>query len=261
MKTTAVLLVLLLLSACSRSLVNSDPGSLPNQDHLTVLSLNMKGYDPNASREARMQPVVNLCKQEGMDLLLLQEGVSGLLKGSIDLLRDKLTFPASFEAPVFGVWPFNLNNVGIISRYPWLETHSASCEIKMVQVIDNLPIPGKRRVVMGQVHVPGIGQVNAYSVHLASGPTTQEERQKQVTCMLDFINSRPGAVMDILGGDFNFGPDNLAYQMILDTGFQGFGQAPDFVFVRGHGGITEGKIVFTDHFVSDHCGILVKIVK
>ena len=94
---------------------------------------------------------------------------------------------------------------------------------------------------------------------MASSPTTQEERNKQISCIIDFINSNSSDSMEILGGDFNMDVDNPAYGYIIDAGFRGYGNAPDFIFVRGAIEIVDWKIVFTDHFVSDHCGILVKI--
>jgi endonuclease/exonuclease/phosphatase family metal-dependent hydrolase len=259
MKTIILTLALLLAGCSTFHEVNGPAAALPDQTSIKVLTLNLKA-DDSQPREARLEPVVAACKAQGVDILLLQEGASGVSEtDNIDLLRAKLGYPSMIEAPVFGVYPFKLNNVGIISRYPWLETNSSACEVQVVEKIDQLPIPGKRRVIMGQVYIPGLGQVYAYSVHLASSPTNQEERNKQVACMLEFIDSRPGGVLEILGGDFNFGEDNPAYQMIIRAGFKGVGSAPDFIFVRGAGEIIDWHPEFTDHFVSDHVGVVATI--
>ena len=259
-KTIYLLLIFIFIGCSTISVHNSFVESISNQDQITILSLNMMGYDPNNSRIDRMQPVIDLCKQDNVDILLLQEGYSGLFqRDSINYLRDELGFPASFEAPVFGVYPFSLQNIGIISRYPWLETDSSPCEIQMIETIDNLPVPNKRRVVMGQIDVPGMGKINTYSVHMASSPTTEEERTKQISCIINFIDSKTNDSAEILGGDFNMSPDSPAYKVIIDAGFRGYGQTPDFIFVRGPIEIVDWKLVFADHFVSDHCGILVKI--
>jgi endonuclease/exonuclease/phosphatase family metal-dependent hydrolase len=242
-------------------LKSSPDSSWTPRDYLTVLSLNLKGHDPNYSREERLRPVVELCRAEKVDVLLLQEGVAGLVvRDSIKELQGQLGLAGRTKAPVFGVWPFMTYEIGVLSRFPFNRTVSAGCGVSMVPTLDKLPIPGKRRIVGGHFQVPGLGAVKACSVHLASKPLNQEERMKQVTCLLAFISEQSRPDLEILGGDFNFRQNNPAYGLVQAAGFQGFGSGVDFVFCRG-GEVYDGKSVFTDHFVSDHCGILVKIRK
>ncbi len=113
---------------------------------------------------------------------------------------------------------------------------------------------------MAHLDVPGIGMINVYSTHMASSPTTQEEREKQVMEEIVFINSQMKADIDIFGGDFNFDNTNPAYKIIQNSGFVGYDVGVDHIMIRG-GRILSGEEVFSDHFVSDHSGILVEVSK
>ena len=84
-------------------------------------------------------------------------------------------------------------------------------------------------------------------------PVTQEKREEQTRCL------RAANPM-IWGGDFNFTRDNPAYALVnlSEAIYPGEAQA-DMIFSTLP--VIESKTVFTDHYVSDHVGVLATFKK
>jgi endonuclease/exonuclease/phosphatase family metal-dependent hydrolase len=262
MKKYFILFYLLLvgcgtLSLCQRVNVNSPPF----KTSLTILSFNMLGVSLTASRDARMIPLVQVCKENNVDILLLQESIWQPNEDRISLLRGALGgLYDCTEAPTFGVWPFQIHDIGILSKYPFIAINSADCTIKMTGTLDNMPLPNKKRVVTATINVSGVGVVNVASTHMASCPVSEEERQNQVKMIVGFIETLPKADMDIIGGDFNFDNNNLAYSILTSMGYIGCDVGIDHIMVRG-GKFISCQEVLNDHYSSDHSGVLATVSK
>ncbi|MCM8820398.1 MAG: endonuclease/exonuclease/phosphatase family protein, partial [Candidatus Omnitrophica bacterium] len=164
-----------------------------------------------------------------------------------------------FMTPSFGYWIFFQYEIGLLSRFKFYKVDSAPCRIKSKELVDNLFIPGRRRAVAGLSYVHGIGQVAFVSVHLDSSPVDEDERMRQYEMLLNFLQ-RLSADMIILAGDFNAELTNPGFKMLQDYGFEIVGShIVDHILVKG-GKSIRSEVVFTDNYVSDHCGILVEII-
>ena len=201
---------------------------------MKILNLNMKVSDAQHSRADRMSPVAQLVKEEGVDVLLLQEGVrSCLVYDSIRSLNKLLGGWNIYERSYVGVpffWEFR---VGILSRFPIVKTSSVYLEVPQDLLLDAVPLPGRRRAILARVQHPDFGEVEFVSVHLTAGPKTEQYRENQFIRLMNWLapNWRPV----ILGGDFNAGRGSSAYQVIESAYFKEIptGSSPDFIFTPG----------------------------
>ncbi|MCM8776975.1 MAG: endonuclease/exonuclease/phosphatase family protein [Candidatus Omnitrophica bacterium] len=255
---TVIILLMGCLPCCVRIRNNYEEKHILVKS-IKVLTLNMKASDSRHTREERVQPVVELVKSESIDVLFLQEGTSGLVPGnSIGMLQTLLGNYDCFMRPSFGYWMFFQYEIGLLSRFKFYKVDSAPCRIKSKEFVDNLFIPGRRRAIAGLSDVPGMGRVAFVSVHLDSSPVDETERMRQYEMLLEFLQ-RLSTDIIILAGDFNAGLTNPGFKMLQDYGFEIVGSSiVDHILVKGGRGI-RSEVVFTDNYVSDHCGVFAEI--
>ena len=236
---THLLLMLCLIFGCvsiqSNGVVPTDPKTLK------VLTINLCA-DWKASRQERADKIVSFVQNEKIDLILTQEGIRGV--GQFDAVKyiaGKIGYSYA-QSPAFGVPGFFEYCVGIISATPLSNVQSVGCQVPGGDPIDQVPFPGAGRGILATV-----GTLRVLSSHMMA-PVSQGNRENQVRCLAD------SAPM-IWGGDFNFNRDNVAYALIglPEAAYPGDSQV-DMIF--GSLPVIESKAVFTDHYVSDHGGIL-----
>jgi len=266
---------------------------------LRVLTLNLMQRSPVAGRSERFDRIAEFLESQAraghpVDVLLLQEGCSGLVVGTMDSLGDlrrKLALKglnySLYSRPYLGVPALLVFRIGILTRAKILYTGGAPLDMKTGNWFDDFPLPGRKRVVAAGLDHAAC-RVNVFSVHLSSGGN-QEARVRQARDLLGFINqfsiTHPADIA-ILGGDMNAGPDTPVYELLaaefVDAhtadaggspaytfnlprnphchGYPGGPSRIDFVFVRGRNiKVLSSEVVFNgeNEWVSDHCGVLV----
>lgn len=285
------------VSSCAvhRPTIPEDKAAAPC---LRVLTLNLMQKSPVASREDRFAKIAEFLRarcDEGrpVDVLLLQEGCSGLWVGTADSINDLrrslarvgLTYDIHSQ-PSFGVSSFLVFRVGVLTRAQIRYCDGRALDCRTGNWYDDCPIPGRKRVVMvGIDHA--IGRVNLFSAHLASGGT-EKDRTRHAEELLRFISEmdekRPADVT-VLGGDMNTCAGSPLYGLIaahLTDAYAkanpgsagptfdlpgnphnlGNGAAPrriDFIFVKGKDLLVQdSEVVFgcEGWWVSDHAGVL-----
>ena len=218
---------------------------MPPKDGIKVLTINLCA-DWQAPRQDRGDKIIDLVRQEQVDIILTQEGIQGL--GQFDMAKyiaGQLGY-SYCQAPAFGVPGFFAYCVCIISSYPIANSQVIGCQVAGGDPIDKVPFPGSGRGLLAN-----IGGMWVMSTHLMA-PVSQENKEKQIRCLSSALP--PGIV--IWGGDFNFTRIDPAYRFIgLDEAVYSGEPQVDMIFSRG---LTakDARIVFADHYVSDHVGIL-----
>jgi endonuclease/exonuclease/phosphatase family metal-dependent hydrolase len=204
--------------------------------------------------------VADFVEANGVDVLLVQEGVrSCFVYDTIRALADDLGFNY-FAKSTFGFPLFWESRVGIISRYEITDVLSLDCEVPQTDWLDAIPLPWRKRAVAVAVEPPGLGNTWIVSAHLSSAPASQLARQLQVDALMAWVGDLPIAAITVLGGDFNLGRENPAFQTITRRGFIEAGAStPDFIFIQGAVQFA-GQEVLTDREISDHAGVLVEVM-
>ena len=246
-----LLLALLICGCCTfQPLGPSVPvGNQP----IRVMTLNLCA-DWTAPRNDRLKAVATFCQDNQVDVLLVQEAVSGIGQGNAaNFLAGKLGYYYS-QVPAFGFPLFYQFNIGVISRWPISQSRSLGCQVPGGVFVDNVPNPCSSRALLVQT-----GGLWFATCHLII-PFTEENHERQVSCILGKL---PAEV--IWGGDFNSDRNNPAYSIITGAGFKDAPPAGaplvDLIFYRGaNWRLISSTLVLTDHYVTDHPGgVLVEI--
>jgi|WetSurMetagenome_2_1015567.scaffolds.fasta_scaffold214230_1 endonuclease/exonuclease/phosphatase family metal-dependent hydrolase len=221
---------------------------------MKVLALNLC-VSWKYTREARLSAVAHFCEEQGVDVLLVQEGVrSCFVYDTLRFLAKRLGFhqfcKSNIGFPLF--WEFR---VGVLSRYPILS--AASLNLKIAQnggLLDRFPLPWRKRAVSVTVDVPGLGIANLISVHLSSCAKTIADKARELALVSEWRQTLSPCDVEVFGGDFNTSLDGM-------KAGTSFGASPDYVFVQG-GQIINPLKVFPGQTVTDHdCGLLVEVAK
>jgi maltose 6'-phosphate phosphatase len=180
--------------------------------YLRILTINLL-FSEIDDRDRRLGIIANFIAQKTVDVIIMQEVVSGGLVGtdnSVRDLQDKLADKGlnyerrtEFEAGVPGL--LEVGN-GILSRCHILFELSkrlpAASEIEILGLDIKLP----RNVHMTRLKIPSFGRFSVYNTHLCAGCSLSEHRE-QVEALLAFVNkteqSLPPDDPIMLGGDFN----------------------------------------------------------
>ena len=274
------------------------PGPPRRDAGLRVLTLNLMQMSPVAGRGERFEKIAQFVKarqDEGrpVDVLLLQEGCSGVWVGTSDSLNDLRQKLAHLglhydlrSQPCFGVPIFLQFRVGLLSNEKILYSDSRELPCHVGNWLDDCPLPGRKRAVMAGIAHP-IGRVNLFTTHLASGGRAPDKEQ-QAKDLLQFIrdvSATHPADLTVLGSDMNTYPDTPVYKRLAgdltdsyaaanpnapgptfnlpgNPHCKGYGGGPrriDFIFFKGKDiEVASSEVVFNigGWFVSDHCGVL-----
>ena len=158
-RVVCVLLVAFGAGSCANS---QSPTATPKRQDscLRVLTLNLMQMSPVAGRGERFEKIAQFVKtrqDEGrpVDVLLLQEGCSGVWVGTSDSLND-LRKPLARKGlgyelcsqPCFGVPVFLQFRVGVLSNEKILYTDARDLPCPTGDWLDDCPLPGRKRAVM-----------------------------------------------------------------------------------------------------------------
>jgi maltose 6'-phosphate phosphatase len=205
-----------------------------SRGYLKILTINLLAPEVD-DRDRRLAIIANYIAKKTVDVIIMQEVVSGSLvdtDNSVRDLQEKLADKGldyerrtEFEAGVPGL--LEIGN-GILSRCHILFELSkrlpAASEIEILGLDIKLP----RIVHMTRLKIPGFGRFSVYNTHLCAGCTFSEHKE-QVEVLLAFVNkterSLPPDDPIMLGGDFNIdrfkeSPREVrVYRLIVNQGF------------------------------------------
>jgi len=212
-----------------------------------ILTFNLKGFD-NRPRKGRSEAFVALAAPEKPDVILLQEGVGGLVAGTWCSIAQVVRMFAGYGLPY-------KSTVCRMTGYPGILTYTLGIltlrqhTFLGVEEIHNVPMEWEGlfpwyRKIMGV----RCGGVNFYTTHFGGG--TESGQMRQAGDALSFIK-RTGSQLAVFGGDFNFigGP---AHELIQSRVFyEGGGGRIDKFYIRGFPSAT-CEILFNDPAISDH---------
>lgn len=228
---------------------------------MKILSLNFCASHAR-SRSARLKAVGEFVRANGVDVLLMQEGVRSCLAYDTGRQLSRLLRPpwGRYAKSNIG-WPFFWEiRVGVFSRYPILKTYHADLSVPIKRTLpDCLPLPWRAHAA-GALVDAGCRRILLAAVHLSSGPETSADQLNQTYKLLSWIGGLEKTDLTILGGDFNFPADSHSSKLIQASGYQAAGAAPpDFIFTTG-AKVISTQVVLTDHDITDHNGaVLVEV--
>ena len=220
---------------------------------LKVLTLNLC-TTWTSPRKKRLKMVADFVNANGIDVLLVQEGVrSCLVYDTIRQLAGLLDY--DYFAKASWGFPFFFESMtAVISRFKIIRTASFSCEVPQTDWEDAMPIPWRARAVSATVDVPDLGITTLVSVHLTSSPKTVADKAKQLKMVSDWKAGLPERDVTIYGGDFNTSFDGEPKDKM-------FGVEPDYIFVEG-ATLAKGYQVLTGMVVTDHeGGVVAEVTK
>lgn len=230
---------------------------------MKILSLNFCVTHPRP-RSERLKAVADFVQANGVDVLLMQEGVRSCLVYDTGRQLGRLLGPLSWDryAKSNVAWPFFWEfRVGIFSRHQIIETFHADLSVPVQRTYpDSLPLPWRAHAVGVLIYAPEFGRTLLVDVHLSSGPKTPSDQVDQTRKLLAWIGGLEKADMTILGGDFNFPAGSSSQILLAECGYQPAGASqPDFIFTNG-AKVVSSQVVMTDHEITDHPGaVLVEV--
>jgi endonuclease/exonuclease/phosphatase family metal-dependent hydrolase len=213
---------------------------------MKILTFNLRGFDWG-SRKKRSRAFVSLAAPEKPDVILLQEGVSGIAAGTFCSIAQVVRFFAdtglsyNYTAVNMTGYPGILTyRLGILTKKP-----GAFLGVEEIHNGDSVewegPFPWHRKIM-------GVrsDKVNYYCTHFGGGPG----RVRQAEDSLAFIKRTAGKLPVVFGGDFNF-TRGAAHQVILAKGFSEGSDYIDKLYYRGLE-FAGWKILFNKPEISDH---------
>ena len=207
---------------------------------LNVLTINLL-FSEIEMRDDRLRAIARFGADSEVDVILLQEVVSGALVETSNSARDLRNILSGEEgldyelhtAVEAGVPGVLLSANAVLSR----------CDIGGRKVVflppareldidgDGLPFP--RNVMLSRLDVPDFGRIDVYNTH-ACADCTARERDRQIRAILDFIEAtraRHPSRPVVFGGDLNLdrlrgAAHDRTYRRIVADGFiDGYAQA------------------------------------
>lgn len=260
------------------------------REQLKVLILNLHCYQ-ETNQDAKLTTIANAINEQEVDIVCLQEVAEHWQDGHGDwesnaakIINDRLSKPfyIHHDWSHLGFDQYR-EGVAILSRYP-LSRHESRYVSKSHDVYDI----NSRKVVAARVHVPYIGFINVFSVHLSwlEGGFAQQFQQLKSWAAQ---NNHRDIQATLLCGDFNITAGSEGYEMVVDSQqyedqylavnqqgvfdkifkvhdahWQDFltdDYRIDYIFMHKHSQLkaTSARIIFTEQDygrVSDHCGYL-----
>ena len=238
-KNIVLILIVLCLPAPSLGFFQQTQCSdVAERGYLNVLTLNLL-YSDFKNRENRFQIIVDFIEQRAqqedpIDIILLQEVVGGFLSGTENsshdlkqLLVDKDINYNLIYVPVNNQLGILTEGIAILSRCKILFTLAKTFKPAWENPSEGLDIPLRRKVIMGRLHIPGVGNLNVFNTHLCAF-CDPENRSIMIAELLDFLVKVDKLIWwrkdpAIVGGDFNIDRETQEgqefYEDILNIGF------------------------------------------
>jgi maltose 6'-phosphate phosphatase len=200
--------------------------------HLNVLTINIL-YTDFFSRMERLQAVAGFIESqeqadEPVDIILLQEVVSGAVAGTVSLSinlkamlrRQGLDYNLRFR-PVAGLPAVFMVGNALLSRCAITGFASRLLPYAPERPIADIGLPVLHEVQQIVIAVPDYGSASVYNTHLCAY-CPGEDRLRQMENLFRFLDRREDneSRLIVLGGDFNtditVASDVPAYELITD---------------------------------------------
>jgi endonuclease/exonuclease/phosphatase family metal-dependent hydrolase len=166
----------------------------PREDKVTILSANLCHDWPRKRRlRQRLECFAELVAKEGADILLLQE-----IARTDEIYVDEWLGKQLGMAYVYSRANGHANSIGfeeglgVFSRFPIGKP-------RLAQLSDQMN-PFHRRIALGTSISTNIGEIVAFSVHLA---IINHKNQSQVSRLKYWVDEQSGEFPAVIGGDFN----------------------------------------------------------
>ncbi len=190
------------------------------RDRLSILTLNLHCYQENDQDEkfARIAGAIN---DLNVDIICLQEvcenwnhGQGDWKSNSARIIKERLKKSYYLSYHLYTDWSHigfgkYREGVAILSKYKFRVKNSG-----YVSSIRDIGSIHSRKVVMAQVHVPYLGLVNVYSVHLSWWDDGFREQFDNLRKWADW-ESGDDVVATFLCGDFNIKAGSQGYAFVV----------------------------------------------
>ncbi|MGW8143606.1 MAG: endonuclease/exonuclease/phosphatase family protein [Anaerolineales bacterium] len=170
--------------------------AVPNKDEVTILSANLcHDWPRKRGLISRLECFVELVEEQEADILLLQEIARTDEFYADEWLGEKLGMAYVYSRANGNVKNINFEEgLGVFSRFPIEKP-------RLAQLSDYIN-PFHRRIALGASIHTNLGEVVAYSVHLA---ISKRKNQTQLSYLKRWVENESRNVPAIIGGDFNAG--------------------------------------------------------
>jgi maltose 6'-phosphate phosphatase len=227
----AAISVAALLLALPARPVAAGTASCAEDGTIRIMTLNLL-FSEVDTREDRLDGIADYINDQGVDIVLLQEVVGGVLSrtanSALDLktrLEDDYDLSYRMANGIPGL--LTVGNA-ILSRCPILYTVAKTLPFVSEEIFEGIEIPLKRRTMMSRVWVPRFGKINVYNNHLCAF-CSPEDRWEQAKVAYKFLLTMealiPGSNPIVLGGDFNTQDDSALYAAITSQFVESYADA------------------------------------
>jgi endonuclease/exonuclease/phosphatase family metal-dependent hydrolase len=167
---------------------------ISTEDRITILTANLFHDWPRKRRlEERLECFVEMVNQEGADILLLQEIARTRNIYADEWLGDKLGMAYVYSRANGHATDIGFEEgLGVFSRFPIKKP-------RLTQLSDQIN-PFNRRIALGASISTNIGEIVAFSVHLA---INNRMNKSQVSRLKKWVDEQSGDIPAVIGGDFN----------------------------------------------------------
>lgn len=197
--------------------VQSQCADAAQRGHLTILTINIL-YSQFVNRSERLRSVADFiadqaAADEPVDIVLLQEAVSGLLAGTVNislnlaamLKQQGIDYTVRFR-PVTGIPGIFMVGNAMLSRCGITRFASRLLPFAPERPLGGPGVPLLHEVQMISTDIPSYGSVDVYNTHLCAF-CDGSERLVQTNALMQFMEQiesvHTPADMIILAGDFN----------------------------------------------------------
>lgn len=206
-----------------------------DRQFLNVITVNLL-FSEVLNRNERLEDIADFAADNNVDVLLLQEVVSGVLvktENSAQDLREILRRKHNADYNIRTAFEIGLPGLLGVANAVLSRCEIEFSQVKRLPLASELEFDGQvirisRNVLMARLKIPDQGKINIYGTHLCASCEI-EEREEQLDELLEFVNrmdmNMPGDNPSVLGGDFNIdrfdneGAEKFLYEKILAAGF------------------------------------------
>jgi endonuclease/exonuclease/phosphatase family metal-dependent hydrolase len=166
----------------------------PAKDKVTILSANLYHDWPRKRKlKERLECFVELVDQEGADILLLQEIARTEQIYADEWLGNELGMAYVYSRANGHAKDIGFEEgLGVFSRFPIRKP-------RLAQLSDQMN-PFHRRIALGASISTDIGEIVAFSVHLA---INNRMNRSQMSRLKNWVDEQSGDIPAVIGGDFN----------------------------------------------------------
>jgi len=236
---------------------------------LNVLTVNLL-FSEVVDRDERLEDIADFAVDNNVDVLLLQEVVSGALaktENSAQDLREILRGKHNVDYNIRTAFEIGLPGLLGVANAVLSRCEIEFSQVKRLPLSSELEFDGQvirisRNVLMVRLKIPEQGKINIYDTHLCASCEI-EEREEQLDELLDFVKrmdmNMPGDNPSVLGGDFNIdrydneGAEKFLYEKIIAAGFTD--AYAEFIIASSGGQETLDTLCEDEDNADEHCTV------